>query len=416
MEPADLPKRILFVINSLAGGGAERVMATLLRHSQAWHGRYTLSLALLDTEPAAYAPPDWMPVHQLDARGSLARSVLQLRSLVSRTEPDLILSFLTRANVSACLATAGTGVPFIASERVNTDAHLARGPSGMASRLLVRLTYPRARHVLAVSQGVADDLVRLFAVPRERVSAVANPVDGAAIRARGREPGTTVPEVPYVVAMGRLTANKNFPLLIDAFAQAGIPGSLLILGEGPDREALERRIAAIGMTDRILLPGFAAKPFPLIAGADCYVLPSNAEGFPNGLVEAMALGVPVISTDCPSGPSEILAGRPPGGVGGLVCAEHGLLIPCDDREALAAGLRRYRDPALRAHYADAARARADDFSVEASVARYWTVMESALEGVTIPSPGVQAQRRATAPISSAVANQGDVSPCIDAPR
>jgi glycosyltransferase involved in cell wall biosynthesis len=407
MEPAASPKRVLFVINSLAGGGAERVMVTLLRHSQAWRDRYTLSLALLDNQPAAYAPPDGLPVHQLDARGNLIRSVRQLRSLVRRTEPDLIVSFLTRANVAACLAVVGTGKPFIVSERVNTNAHLARGLPGFASRLLVRLTYPRARHVLAVSQGVADDLVRLFSVPRERTSVIANPVDGEAIRARAREPGAMAAESPYVVAMGRLTAPKNFPLLIDAFARAGIPGRLVILGEGPERTALERRIAALGMADRILLPGFSANPFPLIAGADCYVLPSNAEGFPNGLVEAMALGVPVISTDCRSGPSEILAGRAQGGINSLDCADHGLLIPCDDRAALAEGLRQYRDPALRAHYADAARARASDFSVEASVARYWAAMESVLKAAAIPSPDGQG-------LHPALANQVDDAPCVKA--
>src|SRR3546814_17386341 len=92
----------------------------------------------------------------------------------------------------------------------------------------------------------------------------------------------------------------------------------------------------------------------------------------------MALGLPVISTDCPSGPSEILAERQRGGLASLDCASHGLLAPCNDRAALAEGLRRYQDPALRQHYSAAARARADAFSVAASVDRYWEVIEEAL--------------------------------------
>jgi glycosyltransferase involved in cell wall biosynthesis len=391
MEPPAMPKRILFVINSLAGGGAERVMATLLNHSGDRRDRYAMSLALLDEEPSAYAPPDWMPVHRLDAGGGLAASARGLRRLVGETRPDLVLSFLTRSNVAACLATAGTGRPFAISERVNTSAHLPRGLSGGISRLLVRLTYPRARRVIAVSEGVAEDLTRNFAVSSGRIRVLANPVDGDAIRARAAEPAPQLTDGPYVVAIGRLVPNKNFALLIDAFADAGIPGTLVILGEGPERAALEARVGGRGLDGRVVLPGFLENPFPVIAGAACYVLPSNAEGFPNGLVEAMALGLPVISTDCPSGPSEILAERPRGGLTGLDCAPHGLLVPCDDRASLAEGLRRYQDGALRRHYGVSARARADVFSVAASVGRYWEVIEEALADAPTAAPRTNGQ-------------------------
>lgn len=373
-----MPKRILFVINSLAGGGAERVMATLLNHSGDRRDRYAMSLALLDEEPSAYAPPDWMPVHRLDSGGSMVASARALRRLVGETRPDLVLSFLTRSNVAACLATTGTGRRFVISERVNTSAHLPHGLSGGISRFLVRRTYPRARRVIAVSEGVAEDLTRNFGVSSGRIRVLANPVDGDAIRARGMEPAPHLTDASYAVAMGRLVPNKNFALLIDAFADAEIPGTLVILGEGPERATLEAQIARRGLGEHVLLPGFLENPFPVIAGAACYVLPSNAEGFPNGLVEAMALGLPVISTDCPSGPSEILAERPRGGLTGLDCAPHGLLVPCDDRAALAEGLRRYQDADLRRRYAAAAQARADAFSVASSVGRYWEVIEEAL--------------------------------------
>src|SRR3546814_5700876 len=167
--------------------------------------------------------------------------------------------------------------------------------------------------------------------------------------------------------MELIVPNKNFALRIDAFADAAVPGRRIILGEGPVSDVLERQFAARDLGDRVLLPGFLENPFPLIAGADCYILPSNAEGFPNGLVEAMALGLPVISTDCPSGPSEILAERQRGGLASLDCASHGLLAPCNDRAALAEGLRRYKDPALPQRYSAAAERKADAFSVAASV-------------------------------------------------
>jgi N-acetylgalactosamine-N,N'-diacetylbacillosaminyl-diphospho-undecaprenol 4-alpha-N-acetylgalactosaminyltransferase len=375
-----MPKRILCVINSLAGGGAERVMATFLRHSAAWRDRYALELVLLDDEPAAYAAPDGVPVTCLDAGGSLVRSAWRLRRLVRRRRPDLILSFLNRGNVAAAFARAGAGAALVMSERVDTAAHLPRGPGGQASRAMVRLTYPRADRIIAVSQGVADGLARDFGVSPRRIAILSNPVDGAAIRARAAEPGTDPPRGSYVVAMGRLVPNKNFALLVEAFARSGFDGRLLILGEGPARPALEQRIAALGLVERVSLPGFAANPFPLIAGAHCYVLPSNAEGFPNGLVEAMALGVPVIATDCPSGPSEILAERPRGGCAGVEAAAHGVLVRCDAPDDMAEALRLYETPATRDHDARAARDRADDFSVDASVAHYWGVIEDALAG------------------------------------
>lgn len=391
MDATTAPRRILFVINSLAGGGAERVMTTLLRHSAQWRGRYEMALALLDEEPAAYAPPDWIEVHRLDTKFRLTSGVARLRTLVRETRPDLIVSFLTRANVAAVAAAAGTGTPVVISERVNTLAHLPGGLAGLAGRAMVRLAYPRAARVIAVSQGVADDLTARFAVPGERISVLSNPVDGEAIRARAAAPAADIPEAPYVVAMGRLVSNKNFALLIDAFAASGLPGRLLILGEGPERGALERRIAELGLADRILLPGFSDNPFPAIAAAHAYVLPSNAEGFPNGLVEAMTLGVPVIATDCPSGPSEILAERAPGQTTGLDLAAHGLLVPCDDRDALAEALRRLRDPALRDRYAGAAARRARDFAVDAAVARYWAVIEAAAANIPAP-PAIEPGR------------------------
>ena len=402
--------QILFVINSLAGGGAERVMATLLRHSEGRRSRYRMALALLDDEPSAYAAPDWVPLHRLASGGGLARSAFRLRALVRETRPDLVFSFLTRANVAACFAVAGTGIPFVISERVNTRAHLPRGLAGRASRAMVRLTYPRARRVIAVSHGVADDLSAGFSVPSERIRVLANPVDGDLIRQRSRDAEVVPPDGPYAVAMGRLVPNKNFALLIDAFAEAGIPGRLVILGEGPEREALERRVEAHGLRDRILLPGFLENPFPVIAAASCYVLPSNAEGFPNGLVEAMALGVAVISTDCPSGPAEILGRRPRADLVGLGCAAHGLLVPCDDRDALAAGLRHYQDPMIRRYYAKAASARAEDFSVAASVAGYWDVIERALEPGS--RPGTSSRPDPISPGSASATRADEPSPCI----
>lgn len=381
-------KRVLFVINSLAGGGAERVLTTLLAGSTAWAERYDLHLALLDDDPRAYGVPDWVRVTQLDARHGLKASLTQLRAAVGRIDPAVSLSFLTRANVANAFAMAGRRRPWLISERVNTSAHLGRGAGALAARAMVRLSYPRAQHVIAVSDGVADDLVANFGVRRDRVSAIANPVDHDTILARAGEAPGFVPAGPYVVAVGRLMPNKNFAMLLDAYARAAIPARLVILGEGPERAALEAQAARLGIADRVDMPGFVDNPFAILARAEMFALPSNAEGFPNGLVEAMACGLPVVATNCASGPSEILANRARSAVTGPMDVPAGALVPTDDAAAFGAALQAvFAEPRRRAAGV-AARTRSQDYGVAQATARYWARIEAALvpRGRPVPAP------------------------------
>lgn len=371
-------KRIVFAINSLAGGGAERVLTTLLGGSAPWRNRYDIHLALLDDEPRAYAVPDWVEVHQLDARHKLLPSLKQLRALTERLSPDATLSFLTRANVANAWAMAGRGRPWLISERVNTSAHLGKGRGAIAARAMVRIAYPRAAHVIAVSEGVVDDLADNFGVQRARMSAIANPIDHDQIAALAAEPPAITPAGPYIVAAGRLVPNKNMALLLRAYAKADPDARLVILGEGPERPALERLAASLGIADRVDMPGFVANPFALLARAQAYAMPSNAEGFPNGLVEAMACGVPVVATNCASGPSEILADRPRSAVTGGIDVDAGALVPTDDVDAFAAALRRVLVEPRRSACGARARARSRAYGVEQAAANYWARIEAAL--------------------------------------
>jgi glycosyltransferase involved in cell wall biosynthesis len=354
------------------------VMTTLLRNSLAWRDAFDISIALLDIEPAAYSLPDWIVVHQLDCRGSLWRSIHQLRTLTSGIKPAVTLSFLTRANVANWASRVGTNRPWIVSERVNPDAHLENNLAGRVGRQLIRLCYPRATHVIAVSQGVADELSEKFGVSCERISVIANPVDTAGIQQQASQACPLQVTKPYIAAMGRLVENKNFALLIEAFAASSVAGKLLIIGDGPLRPVLEQHIASHGLQDRIILTGFLENPFPLLAGAEIFVLPSNAEGFPNGLVEAMSIGKPVISTDCKSGPFEILAGPPEDRVKDMTLAGFGLLVPCNDVEAMASALRYLQDPVKRDTYAKLALDRTKCYTPEMAAQRYWHAIEAAL--------------------------------------
>lgn len=352
-------------------------MCTLLRHSTPEREEFDIVLGLLDDEPAAYAPPDWVEVRQFDCRQSFARSLSAVRGLVRELRPDVTLSFLTRSNMANVLS-GGRGACVI-SERANTSAHFGRDPSGVASRALVRLLYPRAARVIGVSEGVTDDLRDNFGVPSQKLVAIPNPIDVDAILAKAEAaPAIDLPK-PYVLAAGRLVKSKNFDMLIHAFAAAGLDGRrLVIIGEGPERAALERIAIASGVADSVIMPGFVENPYALMRGAEMFVLSSNAEGFPNGLVEAMAVGAPVIATNCASGPSEILAETNRDAITDVLLAPHGIVVPPNSQLQMAEALRAMADPEVRRNYGLRAAERARAYGATVAKDRYWAVLREAM--------------------------------------
>ena len=370
---------IVFLINSITGGGAERVMTRLIAYSADRRDRYDLHLVLLDVEDDAYPVPEWLTVHRLDSRKRLVPSVVNLVGVLRRLKPALVVSFLTRSNIANVMAAGLLGHGTVISERANTSSHHDHSVSGRVSRWLIRRTYSRAGAVIAVSGGIGTDLVENFGVDRARVEVIANPVDGAAVRAMGDRPVQAAYPAPYVVGMGRLVRTKNFALLIEAFAASSlIDHNLVIAGQGPLEQELRTLAQQKGVADRTHFAGFLENPFPVIRQADLYVLPSNGEGFPNGLVEAMVLGTPVISTDCRSGPSEILDDRPEMQTTSVHVARHGILVPVEDREAMTEALNLAAQPETRARLAGAAAAGAERYGLETAVARYWDAFERVL--------------------------------------
>ncbi len=260
-----------------------------------------------------------------------------LAHYLRRQRPGAVLAAKDRAGRTAVVARrlAGTGTRLVL--RLGTNLSAAMGSKSALERWLrywpVRRLYPTVDQIVAVSEGVAEDTATIARIPRERIKVIRNPVITPELRALAEKtcshPWLQPGEPPVILGAGRFQRQKDFPTLIRAFAQLRRtrPCRLLILGDGGDRGKLESLIRELTLSEQVQLPGFKANPFPFVARASLFVLSSAWEGSPNVLTEAMALGTPVVSTDCPSGPRELLDhGR------------FGPLVPIGDVDGLSAAM------------------------------------------------------------------------------
>lgn len=370
----------VFVINSMGSGGAERVLVNLLEAmSEQRRSQTSVHVVLLDRGEETRALPSSVEKHVLDSRGSLVRSIVGLSGQLRRIKPDLVVSFLVRANVASSLVCRSLGIPSVLCERMHLSSHLAGRYSGLrlvAARTLPRLAYRFASRLVGVSQGVTDDMIAQFGADPRRTDTLVNPFDLSAIERDSREPPEFDLPDRFIVAAGRLEPAKAMDELIDAYLVSGVEPALVILGEGSELSKLQARVDAAGAAGRIQMPGYARNPFAIMARAEAYVSASTNEGFPNAMVEAMALGLPVIATDCQSGPAEILAGVSRLGCRGATFADHGILVPEHDVRALSEAIGAViGDPAKRADYAARARLRAQDFAMAPVAEKSWALFD-----------------------------------------
>jgi glycosyltransferase involved in cell wall biosynthesis len=227
---------------------------------------------------------------------------------------------------------------------------------------LIRWFYPWADRVVAVSKAARDDLIRTTGVPADLVTTIYNPVVTDELIEKAQEhldhPWFAKDAPPVILGVGRLESQKDFGTLIRAFyrIRSEREARLVILGEGSQRAMLNRLVQTLGMDDNVQMPGFVNNPFKYMARANAFVLSSRFEGLPGVLIQAMATGCPVVSTDCPSGPREILEGE-----------RWGTLVPVGDEEALATAVLQTMDAPRRP---DELRARAQYFSASRAVDQY----------------------------------------------
>ena len=267
------------------------------------------------------------------------KTILYLPALVHylrHERPTALLSAKPYPNLTALWSKRQSGVStrVVVSEHSHLSQDLLykrrrRWRSRFISPLLRRV-YPRADALVSVSYGVADDLAAFVGIPRERITAIYNPIVTPDLHARVRAPFDHPwfrPDAPPVVlGIGRLVPQKDFPTLLRAFARIRVqrPVRLVILGEGKLHAELETLARTLGIAADVAMPGFVENPYAYLAGAAVFALSSACEGLPTVLIEALACGCPVVSTDCPSGPAEILDGE-----------QYGRLVPVGDDAALA---------------------------------------------------------------------------------
>ena len=328
--------RILFAANFSGIGGAERSLMPLARELQ--QRGHELTLFLVDTPFETAVFKEFAGVVDLPdtSRGQKARRPMRLLRLlleIRRTDLVVATSELTVTYVAWVLA-ALWRKPLVADVQVHLSSWI-RDNCHPVHRLLSRWIYPRLRGIRCVSYGVAEDLRAQFSVRADQVVVIPVPFDLEELR---RAKALTVEARdepiflrPVIVGAGRLTSQKRFDVAIRTFQilhrHLTVDANLLILGEGEDRHALEQQIADLGLADRVFLPGHVVNLAAYLGRAAVFLLSSDYEGLPRVLIEALAVGCPVVATDCPSGPFEILDG-----------GKGGLLAPCGDAEQLATAL------------------------------------------------------------------------------
>jgi glycosyltransferase involved in cell wall biosynthesis len=324
-------ERLAIFLPGLYDGGAERTLLNLAEGIAARGFSVDLVLARAEGPYMAEVPAS---VRVVDLKA--ARVLMCLPALIHylRSERPTALLATLYANIIAVWARRITGIPKrVVLNEQNTLSSVSNGENDLRWKLypeLARWFYPWSDGIAAVSKGVADDLAEVTKVSPSQIQVVYNPIVTPELLNKSKvpleHPWFRNGEPPVILGVGRLTAQKAFNVLIEAFAQArrSQPCRLLILGEGEERPMLEALIKRLALEGDVELPGFVSNPYAYMVNAALFVLSSKWEGLPTVLVEAMSLGTPVIATDCPSGPREILKS-----------GQYGALVPMDDPEALA---------------------------------------------------------------------------------
>lgn len=372
-------KKIVIVINSLESGGAERVVSNLLN---SWVDKYDCYLILIHNKVFYDLDEKIKILHlnEVDTKSGIrkffALPILsyKLSKIIKEHKFDRIISFLTRANYINVLSNIFVKHTSIISERAMPSLQYQFGLSSKINKYLIKQIYPRATLCLTNSQGNMLDLKNNFGV--SNLDWIPNPFDLDKIEKLSMENVRIRKEKFTFVTVGRLDNGKNHKLIIDAIKN--LDAELWIIGDGVLKENLIEYIKDLKIENKVFLLGKQTNPFSYLSKADCFVFSSNHEGFPNVLVEALSCGLPVISTDCKSGPREILA--PNSNIeiqltDELELSEYGILVPIQNINKLKESMNLIIEKDdLRKKYSNKSKARAEEFSLEKIIKKFEKVV------------------------------------------
>lgn len=368
-SPPD-PRSIAFYLDQFELGGVERIVVNLIHGLQAagWSPCLVLNRK---TGPMLAELPAGVPVHDLGV-SSFGSGVRSLAAFLRRERPAVLISQRAYLNALAALAhlLSGRISKLVLAEHTLlqyewSDPRIPKSPVDHLLRHTLPTLYRLADAPVAVSQGVAKGLVQLFRLPRHGVQVLYNPIVPPDVAVRAAQPlDLPWPDDgrPLILAVGRFSIEKGNELLLRAMPHvlARMSARLAILGDGPQAESLHRLARELGIEDHVHFMGLLPNPYAWLARADVFAMPSIIETFPTVIVEAMAVGCPVVSFDCPEGPREILTPE-----------VDGLLIPPEDPVALAEGICRVlSDSALADRLRQGGARRAQDFTFERTIGAY----------------------------------------------
>ncbi len=385
-----MKKRLSILIYSLEGDGAERVVSILLGELK---DEYEIFLVLMH-DRIDYEIPKEIEVIVLGEGEYKESGIKKLAKLpflafsykefCKNYEIDISLSFMNRPNYINVLSKSyGNEAVCIISERIAPSKEYGTSSiKDKVNRYLIKNLYPKADMILPNSEGIKADLIENFKIPSGLIHVVYNPIDLDRIDRLKNEKCSFPFDYFTYINIGRLHPQKNQKMLIEAFYMLNDPDSrLIIIGEGDLREELEKFIEDLDLEDRVFLLGRQSNPFKYLSKADAFVLSSDYEGFPNVLLESLACETAVISTDCKSGPREILAvqnGTSFNLQSGIELCKYGILTPVGDAQSMSEAMRRVKEDAeLRKNYEKLGKMRVMDFEKSKIVDRYRNFIELA---------------------------------------
>lgn len=369
MKTAIKPK-ILFILPSLGGGGAERTILNLINNLD--RQRFKPQLAVLNLE-GEYLDLLRKDIKVFDLKKSRARyAILELTKLINKEKPNIVLGTIVQIRILLhFVKKLSRHKPIFITRCENFQS---KTEENRIIKFLSDVSLRTSDYIITISRGIAKDLIEHHDVKEEKIRIIYNPINLENVQKLAKKPLNHpwfLSQEPVIIAVGRLTKQKGFSYLIKALflIHPETKAKLVILGQGPEKEKLKELSKQLNIEKEVEFLGFQKNPYRFITQAKVFVLSSLWEGFGNVIIEAMACGCPVVSTNCQSGPSEILEN-----------GKYGILVPIANSKSLAGGILKLLDNSkLRKELSEKGRQKVKDFDIKKIVKEYQDLFFKILE-------------------------------------